>query len=106
MSGLAAIGVRPDHDLHVLIEGSEKLHQTFDGKLIEAIVLQGRNLWLRHAEQGGDFALFELPRLEPFVDGQRQARLGLPYSGIGIAQIDEDVGGSAGDPGHGLPLLW
>ena len=39
------------------------------------------------------------------MDGQRKARLGLPFSGIGVAKIGEDVGGSAGDPGHGLPLL-
>jgi hypothetical protein len=52
-----------------------------------------------------DFALFQLARLEQFIDGERQARLGLPLGGIGIAQIGEDVGGSAGDFGHGLPLL-
>ena len=34
-----------------------------------------------------------------------EARLGLPFSNIGVAQIGEDVGGSAGDPGHGLPLF-
>ena len=31
MSGFAAIGARPDHDLDVLIERGEELHQAFDG---------------------------------------------------------------------------
>ena len=38
MSGLAAIGVRPDHDLHVLIERGEKLHQAFDGEPCKLVV--------------------------------------------------------------------
>ena len=91
MSGLAGIGARPDHDLHVLIEVGEKFHQAFDGELVEAVVFQGRYFRLRHAEQGADLALCEFARLEQFIDGQRQARLGLPFSGIGIAQIGEQA---------------
>ena len=60
VSGLAGIRARPDHDLHVLIERREKFQQAFDGAL------------------------------EQFIDGQRQARLRLPFSGIGLAKIGED----------------
>ena len=64
MPGLAGIGARPDHDLHVLIERSEEFHQTFDGKLVEPIIFQGRDFGLRDAEQDGDFALFQLACFE------------------------------------------
>ncbi len=83
-----------------MIECGEKLHQAFDGELVKAVVFQGGDFGLRHAEQGADLALFQFARLEKFIDGQRQARLGLPFSGIGIAQIGEDVGGSPGRLSH------
>ena len=41
MSGLAGVGARPDHDLNVLVQCGEKLHQAFDGELIKAVVFQG-----------------------------------------------------------------
>ena len=105
MSGLTGVGARPDHDLHVLIERDEKLHQAFNRELVKAVVSQGGDFGLRYAEQGANLALFQLARLEQIIHGQRQAGLGLQLSGIGKAQIGEDVGGSAGDPGPGLPLL-
>ena len=43
MSRPALFGARPDHDLHVLIEGGEELHQAFDGKLVKAVVCQCGN---------------------------------------------------------------
>jgi len=32
MCPVSLVLARPDHDLHVLIEGGEKLHQAFDGR--------------------------------------------------------------------------
>ena len=40
MSRPALLGARPDHDLYVLIEGDEELHQAFDGKLVKAVVIR------------------------------------------------------------------
>jgi len=78
---LASVGARPDHDFHVLIERGQELHQAFDREVIEAIVLQGRNFGLRNAQQRRDFPLFQLAAFQQFIDGQRQARFGLPLRG-------------------------
>ena len=65
----SGIGARPDHDLDVLIERSQKFHPAFNGELVKAVIFESRDLGLRNAEQGGDFALFELTCLEQFIYG-------------------------------------
>lgn len=105
MPGAAGIGARPDDDLHVLIERRQERHQAFDRELIEPVVFQGRDFRLRDTQQRRDFPLFQLAALQQFIDGQGQARLGLPFGGICVAQVGEDVGGAAGDLAHGASFV-
>ena len=88
---------RADHDLNVLIESSQKLHQTLDRKLIQPVVLQRRDLRLRHVQQAGDLPLFQLARLQQFVDCQGQTRFGLTFGCVRIAKILEHVVRAPGD---------
>jgi len=57
-------------------------------------------LW--DAEQGGNFAVFQVACVESFIDREREASLDLPFGGIGIAHVGEDVGGTAGNRGQGV----
>jgi hypothetical protein len=74
MPGLAGVVTCADHDFDILVECSQKLHQALDGKLIQAVVFQGRDFGLRYAEKYGGFALFQLASLEQFIDRQCQSR--------------------------------
>lgn len=101
MPSLAGVGARPDHDVDILIERGQELHQLFDGELIEPVVYERRDLGLRDAEQRRNFPLFELAVFEQLVDGQCQTRFDLPFGRIGVAQVIEDIGGAARDRVHG-----
>ena len=87
---------------YVLIERREEFHQAFDGKLVEPIVFQRRGGGLWDAEQGGKFAWFQLACVESFSDREREASLDLPFGGIGLAHVGENVGGTAGNRGQGV----
>ena len=80
-----------------------------DRELVEAVMFESGDLRLRDVQQLTNLALFELARLQQLVDGQRQARLGLPLGGVGQAEVGEDVGRAARDVvvggGHGVALL-
>jgi hypothetical protein len=94
--GLTAVGARSDHDLDVLIERGQELHQLFDRELIEPVVFERRDLGLGDAEQHRDFPLLQLAASEQIVDGQSQASFDLPFGCIWVAQVVEDIGGCRG----------
>jgi hypothetical protein len=49
---------------YVVIERREEFQQVFDGKLVEPAVFQRRDGGLRDAEQGGNFAVFQVACVE------------------------------------------
>ena len=93
----SASGLSSNHDLDVLVERRQEVHQAFDGKARLLVVRQRRNLRLRNCQHLGGIALRQLAPVHYLIEGKGEAQLGLSLGGVGKAQIGEHVGGAARD---------
>ncbi len=61
---LSRAGFSPNHDLDVLVERRQQVHQAFDGEARQLVVTERRDLGLRDSEHFGGIGLRELARFE------------------------------------------
>jgi len=64
----------PDHDLDILIERREQIHQPFDRETRELVVAKSGYFQLRHSEQLGGRRLRQLALQEQLIQGIHQAQ--------------------------------
>jgi hypothetical protein len=62
-------GLSSNHDLDVLVEHRQQIHQAFDGETREPVLPKGGYLRLRHAEHPGGMGLREVARFKHLVQG-------------------------------------
>ncbi len=90
-------GFLPNHDLDVLVERRQEVHQTFDGEACQLVVTKRRDLGLRDSQHLGGIGLRDLARFKLLIQRIRQAQLGLTLGTIGKPEICEHVSGPTGD---------
>ena len=96
-TSLPRAGLSPNHDLDILVERRQQVHQAFDGEARQLVVTKRRDLRLRHSQHLGGIGLRELARFKHLIQRIRQAQLGLTLGGIGKPEIREHVSGATGD---------
>ena len=64
---------RPDGNLHVLTEGSKKIHESLDGECASPVAHQSRDSRLLNAEYLTCLCLAKVPLLDQAVNLQREA---------------------------------
>jgi hypothetical protein len=58
---LPRAGFAPNHNLYILVEGRQQVHQTFDGKPRELVVPKRRHFGLRDSQHLGSIGLKPAP---------------------------------------------
>jgi hypothetical protein len=96
-TSLPRAGLPPNHDLDVLIERRQKVHQAFDGKACQLVATKRGNLRLRDSQHLGSIHLGELALFEHLIQGVGQAQLGLTLGSVGKPKVREHISGAAGD---------
>src|SRR5262249_22122494 len=99
-TSLQRAGLSPNHDLDILVERRQQVHQAFNGEPCQLVVTKCRDLRLRNSQHLGSITLRQLTRLEHLVQCVRQPQFRLAFSGIWISEILENVRGPASDPGR------
>ena len=94
-SGMVRAGA--DHDFHILVESREKAHEPLNGKSVEAVVLECRNLGLGNAEESRRFSLLEFPIFDAFVKNEGQAGFRPALLCVGKSEIGKNIGRAFGD---------
>lgn len=88
---------RPDHDLHILVQERQQLHELFHGEFIELVARQRGHARLRDAEDFDGFDLLQLAGGDDLVDRHGEPGLGLPLYGVRQTKIGKDVPRTFGD---------
>ncbi len=70
------------HDLDVLVESRQQVHQAFDGEARQLVVTKRRDLRLRDSQHLGCVGLGELPLFQHLIQRMGEAQLGLALDGI------------------------
>jgi hypothetical protein len=96
-TGLPRAGLSPNHDLDVLVDRRQQVHQALDREARQLIVTKGRDLRLRHAQHFGGIGLRELALFKHLIQGISQAQLDLTLGGVWKPEIREHVRGAASD---------
>ena len=74
-TGFSRTWLSPNHDLDVLVERRQQVHQAFDGEASQLVVSKCGDLRLGHAEHLGRMGLRELARFKRLIQGIGQAQL-------------------------------
>jgi hypothetical protein len=74
---------RPDGNLHVMAEGNQEVHESFNRKIAGTVAHQRRNVGLLGAQYGPRLRLREMAIFDDAVDLQRKMRLELLAFRIG-----------------------
>ena len=67
-TSLPRAGLSPDHNLDVLVERRQQVHQAFHGEARELVVTKRRYLRLRHSQRLGGVGLGEIASNRPSDD--------------------------------------
>src|SRR6476646_9165210 len=67
-SSLARPGLSPDHDLDILVERRQQIHQTFNRKPRQLVVTERGDLRLRHSQRLGRIALRQLAAVQHLIE--------------------------------------
>ena len=70
-SRLPRAGLSPDHDLDILVERRQQVHQTFDGEARQLVVTKRRDLRLRYPKHLGGIGLRDLARFKFLIQRKR-----------------------------------
>ena len=86
-----------NHDLDILVERRQQVHQAFDGEARQLVVTKRRHLGLRDSQHLGGIGLRELARFKHLIQRIRQAQLGLTLGSVGEPEVGEHVSGATSD---------
>jgi hypothetical protein len=89
-----AFVVTADLDRHFPVKAFKKIEQLVRREAAEMPVHQVRHVWLRNAQDIGDFALFQLLVFEDFEDMKSDLRARQKLIGILEAQVRKDISGA------------
>ena len=85
-------------DAHVLAEGGEKVHKTFDGKGAGAVAHQDGNMRLLDAEDLASFCLLEATFFDEAINLQRELGLQEFLLGMGETEVGKNISTAFFDP--------
>jgi hypothetical protein len=77
----------PNHNLDILVERRQQVHQAFHREPRKLVVTECGDLRLRHSQHFGGFGLRQLALFEHLIQRIRQAQFCLPLGGIRIPEV-------------------
>ena len=86
-AGLPRAGLPPNHNLDILVERRQQIHQAFDRKARQLVVAEGGDLRLRQSQHLGRLGLRERACVHHLIERIGEAQLRITFGGIGKANV-------------------